>query len=85
VEKTIDAWQVFWSILMALVSYVAIMITFFMKRLGKIETKLDSKVNWEDCKDIRKDCQSDCEKSRADRDRAHHFHGQEGRAGEVIK
>ena len=81
----VDAWQVFWTILIFLGTYISVMITIFRKNQKEIETKLDGKVATLDCKYYRDECEKDCERSRAERAKFIHQHGQEGRAGEVIK
>ena len=81
----IDAWQVFWSILLVLMTYISVMVTFFFKRLGMIEKQVDERVLIIMCDKYRKECEEDCEKSRAERSKFIHLHGSLGTAGEVIK
>ena len=83
--EKVDAWNVFWTILTALISYVAVMATMIMRRLNQMDKRIDQKVGLTACKEHRDDCQDDCEKSRADRARFIHIHGSLGTAGEVIK
>ena len=65
----IDAWQVFWSILMMMMSYISIMITIFIKKLKELEAKIDTKVVINYCEKMREGCQRDCQKSREQRDK----------------
>ena len=81
----IDAWQVFWSILMVLLTYISIMITFFFKKLGKIEKETDERVLIIMCDKYRKECEDDCIKSRQERASFLHKHAHSGTAGEVIR
>jgi hypothetical protein len=81
----IDAWQVFWSILSMVISYIAIMITLFRKEQKELRKACDMKVSVETCREIREKCSEDCAKSRLERARYTHTHGQLGNAGEVIK
>ena len=65
----IDAWEVFWSILVALMSYISIMITFFRKELKEIKKDTQERVLIIMCDKYRKECESDCNQSRQQRDK----------------
>ena len=64
----IDAWQVFWSILIMLCSYIAIMITLFRTDIKEMKKDLLLRVTIPSCKEIRADCEKDCKESRDRRD-----------------
>ena len=81
----IDAWQVFWSILLVLISYISIMITLFRKDLQELKGEIDKRETIENCKDYRKQCEEDCVRSRAERAKYLHAHATIGTAGEVVK
>ena len=83
--EKIDAWEVFWSILVALMTYISIMITFFFKKLGTIEKRVDERVLIIMCDKYRKECEDDCIRSRQERASFLHKHAHSGQAGEVIK
>jgi hypothetical protein len=65
----IDAWQVFWSLLTALVSYIAFMITLFRKELKEVKTETNQRVLIVMCDKYRIDCEKECTKSREQRDK----------------
>ena len=65
----VDAWQVFWSILIALMSYIAIMITFFRKELKEVRAEAERRVLIIMCDKYRLECEKDCKESRDQRDK----------------
>ena len=65
----IDAWQVFWAILIMLGSYISIMITLFRNEQKEIKKDVALCVTIVACKDFRADCEKTCAKSRVDRDK----------------
>ena len=67
--EKIDGWQVFWSILVALMSYVSVMITFFMKKLNTIADDVSKRQTVTTCEKYRDECERDCKESRQQRDR----------------
>ena len=67
--EKIDAWQVFWSLLTILVSYIAIMITLFRRELREVKLDTDKRVLIISCDKYREGCQKDCAKSREQRDK----------------
>jgi len=81
----VDAWQVFWSILIALVSYISIMITMFRKELKEVKKETSQRVLIVMCDKYRTECEEDCTKFRQERQKYIHTHGSLGTAGEVIK
>jgi hypothetical protein len=83
--EKIDAWQVFWSILIVLGSYISVMITLFRKELHELRKEIEEKTSILDCKVYRKECEEDCNRSRQERARFLHQHASKGQAGEVIK
>jgi hypothetical protein len=83
--EKVDAWQVFWSILIVLGGYISVMITLFRKEVNKLREEIEEKVSTIDCKITRKECEEDCNRSRQERARFLHQHASQGQAGEVIK
>lgn len=65
----IDAWQVFWSLLTMLVSYIAIMITLFRKEIKEVKTETEKRILVITCDRLREACQRECTKSREQRDK----------------
>ena len=64
----IDAWQVFYSLLLLLGGYISVMITLFRNDLKEIKNSINMKVDRADCKDFRDECEKDCNQSRISRD-----------------
>ena len=67
--EKIDAWGIFGSFISMVISYVAIMVTFFRKELKEMRTEMNQKVEQKACDKMREDCKTGCKFSREQRDR----------------
>ena len=69
VFEKIDAWSVFGSFISMVVSYVAIMVTFFRKELKEMRAEIAQKITQRECEKLRDECQKTCKYSREQRDK----------------
>ena len=81
----IDAWQVVWSIVLIMLTYLSVTVTIFLRVLKDLKLEISKKESAENCEKYRRACEEDCNKSRLERARFTHTHGTLGSAGEVIK